>query len=167
MGQSLTLQIQEMSVAMNQLKETVTLLKTQMDGFEEKKSDDGDLQKQIDEIQRNMKRHMMLSGGKVEESKTDKFRTWIEDTVGLPEYYSAFEENGADDLEVAQMFTMKELSMIGITKIGHRMRILKAIGVLNQPSNSPPVAAPAPAPAAAPSPSPKPAFSEGTGTKFI
>ena len=53
-------------------------------------------------------------------------------TVGLPEYTELFVENGFDSLHAMRLVTMNELNLLGISKLGHKMQILKAIVALNE-----------------------------------
>ena len=129
--ESLSSQMTKMTKDIKQLKESVQRVQSKLDQIEEKKSDGGHLQKQIDDIQKSVSRLMSGGGGKAD-SDAAKFKQWLEGTVGMGEYYDLFVENGVEKLSVVQMFTMKELSMIGISKIGHRMMLTKAIEMLNQ-----------------------------------
>merc|ERR1711879_1036026 len=106
-------------------------LQSRMDQVEEKKPDDGDLQKQIDDIRKSVNRLQSKGAMKVD-SDAEKFKQWLEGTVKLGEYYDLFVENGVENLSVVQMFGMEELTMIGIKKIGHRLQLKKAIDVLKR-----------------------------------
>ena len=115
------------------MTDTLQAIERRLDHVEEQKSEDanGVLQKQIDDVQKRVDR--LLSGGSVySESEEDQFRQWIEETVGLPQYFDMFVENGVERLSVVMMFTVKELEMVGINKIGHRLQLSKAIDTLNQ-----------------------------------
>ena len=65
------------------------------------------------------------------DSQLVAFRKWMENTLKLPEYTALFIENGIENLNVVRMLTVTELNQIGISKIGHRMQILRAISMLN------------------------------------
>eukprot|EP00484_Ammonia_sp_Unknown_P002633 CAMPEP_0197055342 /NCGR_PEP_ID=MMETSP1384-20130603/63515_1 /TAXON_ID=29189 /ORGANISM="Ammonia sp." /LENGTH=269 /DNA_ID=CAMNT_0042488887 /DNA_START=22 /DNA_END=831 /DNA_ORIENTATION=- len=62
----------------------------------------------------------------------DGFMRWLQHIVKLPEYYHLFVENGLDSLDTVQMVTADTLRTIGITKVGHQMKILHQIRVLQQ-----------------------------------
>ena len=60
----------------------------------------------------------------------NKFKSWLLNEVGLPKYYETFIKNDIDRLSIVELVTMKELNEIGITSIGHRMKILDEIAKL-------------------------------------
>ncbi len=60
-----------------------------------------------------------------------EFETWLCDTVRLPVYHSLFVGNGIDKLSIVKLVTIKELNEMGITIIGHRLKILHEIKALN------------------------------------
>ena len=62
--------------------------------------------------------------------KEEKIKSWLSDKVELPEYFDMFIENGLDDLDILQDINEDELISIGISKLGHRKKILKYIKVL-------------------------------------
>eukprot|EP01084_Bolivina_argentea_P133444 235507_1 len=87
---------------------------------------------------KNMKQEMRLlkqtinqNDNKVILSKKDKLKKWLTDEVELPLYYDIFIENGIEDLQVAKMITIDTLKEMQITKIGHRMKIMQNVAVLN------------------------------------
>eukprot|EP01084_Bolivina_argentea_P146358 256293_1 len=57
---------------------------------------------------------------------------WMKETVKLPQYVSLFNENGLDDMETIKSITMKELIMIGVGIVGHRIKIINEIEKWNQ-----------------------------------
>eukprot|EP01084_Bolivina_argentea_P133211 235073_1 len=63
--------------------------------------------------------------------KTNAFRKWLKDVVGLDEYFDLLLNNGFDTFESVKMLTMNELNLIGIHKLGHKMLLLKHIVKLN------------------------------------
>ena len=73
---------------------------------------------------------------------------WLQ-SLGLSEYADRFAENDID-FSILPELTDQDLEKIGVTSLGHRRKILKAIAALNGPT----AAAAAPA---APPPAPKPA----------
>eukprot|EP01084_Bolivina_argentea_P103440 185274_1 len=65
-------------------------------------------------------------------SQKEILRLWLKETVGLEEYFYVLVKNGFDGMESVKMLTMNELNVLGIDKMGHRMKILKYIAKLNQ-----------------------------------
>eukprot|EP01084_Bolivina_argentea_P273060 465053_1 len=114
---------------------------TQLDRMEEKINNIENVLKMIQiQLQMNEEQKMNHVDNvenivKVNKDKSDKqmFRHWVQNVLKLPEYYNIFVDNGAETLSVIQMFGMNELEMIGITKIGHKMQILKEIQKLQEP----------------------------------
>ena len=70
--------------------------------------------------------------------------------LGLEQYASAFHDNAIDG-EVLRELTADDLKDLGVTLVGHRRKLLSAIGALG-------AAAPAPAPTATPASAPPPAL---------
>eukprot|EP01084_Bolivina_argentea_P121562 215424_1 len=60
---------------------------------------------------------------------------WLK-TLKLSQYETTFADNGVDDLEFAASLTESALIEMGITKIGHKCRLSKAIEELNKNSLS-------------------------------
>jgi class 3 adenylate cyclase/predicted ATPase len=81
-------------------------------------------------------------------------RSWLEEQ-GLGEYADAFEQNDVG-LDLLPQLTDDELRQLGVDRIGHRVRLRKAIAALQQTPPSQTVAEPRsprpPAPAPAPAP---------------
>ena len=65
-------------------------------------------------------------------TKKDIFKNWVEHVLQLPEYYDLFVKNGVETLEVASMLRANQLSVIGITKVGHVMQISSAAAALKK-----------------------------------
>ena len=107
---------------------------------EEEKGSNDNLQTQINEM--NAKITKLSSGNISNDSGMDKekqeFKDWIEKQLKLPEYYDVLVENGIDKLSVVQLLTKDELQEMGITKIGHKIQILKEIQSLKQRSDNQP-----------------------------
>jgi hypothetical protein len=55
---------------------------------------------------------------------------WLRD-LGLEDYVQVFQANHID-AEVLQRLTADDLSALGITSVGHRRKLLDAIGALHQ-----------------------------------
>eukprot|EP01083_Nonionella_stella_P016792 46878_1 len=56
-----------------------------------------------------------------------ELKSWLENEVGFPMYYDTFMEHGIEDLSIASMLTMETIKSMGIDKIGHQMKILRAV----------------------------------------
>ena len=70
-------------------------------------------------------------------NENDPLYLWLKDTVGLKQYYSNFIQNGFENLDDLELVTMDILNTnMGITKIGHRLKLKKCIEHRNQTSNS-------------------------------
>src|SRR5215813_7129869 len=54
---------------------------------------------------------------------------WLE-SVGFPEYARCFAENNVDD-EILAHLTDKDLQDIGVGSLGHRRKLLRAIGAID------------------------------------
>merc|ERR1711972_782195 len=63
----------------------------------------------------------------------ESMRSWMTSTVKLPEYTELLIENGFDRMEMFDNLSMEDLNLMGITKIGHRKRILAEAQKLNGP----------------------------------
>eukprot|EP01084_Bolivina_argentea_P164979 286730_1 len=58
-------------------------------------------------------------------------KIWLENVVGLPQYYLTLIENGFDDFESIRDINSNDLIEIGIDKLGHRKKIMKYASNLN------------------------------------
>eukprot|EP01083_Nonionella_stella_P016795 46881_1 len=56
-----------------------------------------------------------------------ELKSWLQNEVGFVQYYVTFMENGIEDLSIASMLTMETIKSMGIDKIGHQMKILRAV----------------------------------------
>ena len=67
-------------------------------------------------------------------------KLWLEKVVGLGEYYGVFIMNGIENVDTMRLITEKELDIIGINKLGHRLLLLDGIRKLNhcQPAHCQP-----------------------------
>eukprot|EP01083_Nonionella_stella_P299706 1019439_1 len=65
------------------------------------------------------------------EEEEDEVRQWLKEVVHLEQYYSVFVENGFESLDLIQGLTSDIMEFkLGITKIGHRIKLMKCIGSL-------------------------------------
>jgi len=126
--------VHQLTAQMNEIAETQKQIQLQLKN--EQKQDDNDLQLQIDELTVSVHK-LMSKDHKLDDSENGAFRNWVHNVLKLPEYLELFEENGVENLKVAAMLTVNELSMIGIKKIGHKMQILSAIETLKQRQGQP------------------------------
>ena len=125
--------ISTLMVDMKSMQSTMENIQLRMNGEEKKESDssDRDLRKEIDEIKMTLNKLTGKQALNKVDSEKEAFRKWMENTLKLPEYTSLFIENGIENLNVVRMLTVTELNQIGISKIGHRMQILRGISILN------------------------------------
>jgi len=87
--------------------------------------------------------HTEADKGKKKESK---FEDWLLNKVGLGEYLDMFSGEGFDDLSVIiEIKKESELTELGISKKGHRLKLMRAIRELkgNMQESSEGVAEPA------------------------
>ena len=57
--------------------------------------------------------------------KLDDLRRWFVEELSLPQYFDIFVEEGFDDLESVRYITMDDLDAIGISKLGHKKKVLR------------------------------------------
>lgn len=57
----------------------------------------------------------------------DALRVWLTDTVGLERYHEGFVKQGFEDLDSMQDVREEDLADIGVTKTGHRRKLLRCI----------------------------------------
>jgi len=131
----LTAKIDALSQRMDSLATAVEVIQNRLN--EDEKENGNAVQQQIDAI--NAKLQTLGGNSSVVEDNSAEaiFKKWVEDTLKLPEYYELFMENGVETLNDIKLLTESELKMIGITKIGHRKRMEKAIEALQGQSKAP------------------------------
>eukprot|EP01084_Bolivina_argentea_P083689 151513_1 len=114
---SMATQIENITKNMTNMQKTLKDIQLQM--TEEKKNNNYDVSKEIEEIKNNMK---MLLSNKNNDNVMDKnkqdFKNWVQTILKLPQLYDVFVENGIETLNIAQLITKDELNEMGITKIG-------------------------------------------------
>jgi len=71
-------------------------------------------------------KHKFASDQKQNE-KENKIKDWLTYKVQLPQYFDLFIENGLDDMDDIKDLTDAELAYIGVTKLGHRKKMLRAM----------------------------------------
>ena len=63
---------------------------------------------------------------RVQEHQELPLREWIENKMGLPQYFELLMDNGFEDLESLKDITMEHLREMGIEEMGHRLKLMKA-----------------------------------------
>eukprot|EP01083_Nonionella_stella_P217571 781054_1 len=66
-------------------------------------------------------------------SNQERLRIWLDETVNLPQYLDLLINDGYDDLETVADVTSEELIQMGISKTGHRKKLIKYAQKLKQP----------------------------------
>ena len=102
-----------------------------------------DIQLRLDEEQKENKTEINVIREFVNElsakinmdPKRQKLKQWLEEKVGLPQFYDLFIQNGVDDLSTAKLLTAATLTDMGIKKVGEKMKILHQVALLNENKN--------------------------------
>ena len=76
-----------------------------------------------------------LKKNEAENVKEKAMKRWMRDIVGLPQYIDLLIGNGMDNLDIIKYITGQNLEGIGIDKVGHRIKIVKEIEILNRRNN--------------------------------
>eukprot|EP01083_Nonionella_stella_P053140 140697_1 len=128
--------LKAISKQMEQVNATITLLTKKVESlFEQGKKRDNrcnDISKELQDMKTKMNEiyQNMNNDKKQELSGSDKVRLWLSE-LQLSEYFDNFVLNGFDDVasiaEIRKYNMMNTLGEIGIKKIGHKMKIIKAI----------------------------------------
>eukprot|EP01083_Nonionella_stella_P006349 18430_1 len=127
--------LDSMAAAIEQLNGKIQKMENQMSRLlsqqeEKKENDNEDIMKEITNLKREVsKLTAEQPNNQLTDTAKDRLRVWVTNVVGLP-YFDLFIENGIEDLDTIKEFTQNELQMIGIDKIGHRMKIMKCIRTL-------------------------------------
>ena len=61
-------------------------------------------------------------------AETEQLRFWMGTTVRLPEYTVLLIDNGFDRMDLLSNLSLDDLKEMGITKIGHRKKIMEEVG---------------------------------------
>eukprot|EP01083_Nonionella_stella_P303053 1047480_1 len=127
--------LDSMAAAIEQLNGKIQKMENQMSRLlsqqeEKKENDNEDIMKEITNLKREVsKLTAEQPNNQLTDTAKDRLRVWLTNVVGLP-YFDLFIENGIEDLDTIKEFTQNELQMIGIDKIGHRIKIMKCIRTL-------------------------------------
>ena len=93
-------------------------------------------QKKREEEEEEMKEHQEEIKGDLKENDLNedekKVKEWLENKVKLGQYFRNFINEGFDDLDVISEIKEEQLNAMGIKKMGHRIKILKKVKLLNQ-----------------------------------
>ena len=128
---------------LNQLNSVVMQMKNLDEMFKEMQSQINDIQLRLDEEQKENKTEINairefvneLSAKINMDPKRQKLKQWLEEKVGLPQFYDLFIQNGVDDLSTAKLLTAETLKDMGIEKVGEKMKILHQVALLNENKN--------------------------------
>lgn len=106
-----------------QIKNISNLIQNINFNLQQKQNKIVNLQKDIDKI----KNKLEIDDDEEEENKNNLY-SWLKNDVNLfDEYYDIFIQNGLDDMTTVCALTDKELDLIGIHKIGHKIKIIQEI----------------------------------------
>jgi len=123
---SLVVQMEKMTSAIQKIQSRMKQIELKL-VKEQKGNNLDDVFKEIDALKKTV--------NKLSEKvnpKRQQLRAWMEEKVKLPQYYDVLIENGIEDLSTAKLLTMETLKGIGIEKIGHCMKILHAVALMNE-----------------------------------
>ena len=115
---------EQMTARMDGLQEQIDGIQLMMN--DEQKEDSGKLNMVITEMAALRKEVKELKLQQQMNPEQEKLKSWLENTVKLPEYFDIFMDGGIEDLETVSMLTKNELNDIGISKVGHQVKILGA-----------------------------------------
>lgn len=60
-------------------------------------------------------------------AKLMELRKWLDDNVGLGQYFHIFMEHGIEDLETVKLLTPEALKQMDIYKVGHQLKLINHI----------------------------------------
>mmetsp|Transcript_66820 Transcript_66820/g.59925 ORF Transcript_66820/g.59925 Transcript_66820/m.59925 type:complete len:388 (+) Transcript_66820:84-1247(+) len=130
------IQLNQLSMNINTLsqsmKQITDLIQNMNSNIQQKQSNIGKIQKDLQKI----KKKLEIEDDEEEDDETDvdskednesSLYLWLKNDVKLDEYYETFIENGLEDMSIITALTEKELDLIGITKLGHKIKIIQEI----------------------------------------
>ena len=130
---SIATQMEVMNKAIQQLQKNVNDIELRMN--EEQKDDQ--IGNRVDEMEKEMK-IMKQNVSKLLLTNMDpekqKLKSWLEDTIKLPQYFDIFVEAGFEDLNTVSLLDKNALKELGVDKLAHQMKILNGLKQL-QPKN--------------------------------
>lgn len=101
--------------------------KALMDDWNEIKSQIDDLTVEEKKDDDHVKEKEMMPAVVEQDNEDNEMVIWFRDKLKLPEYLDLFVSEGFDDLWVVADLTETHLKELGITKMGHRMKLLREI----------------------------------------
>lgn len=69
------------------------------------------------------------------DKEQEELKKWLTKTVKLPQYFDTFISNAVDDLDTASLLTTTALEKMGINLIGHQLKIMRKVRMLNNRDN--------------------------------
>eukprot|EP01083_Nonionella_stella_P176759 619334_1 len=126
-------QLDSLANSVNQLVNNIRSLQQRVTDVERRTNDDekddpDNMWAEIKVIKQDLRK---LSPIAKMNPKQLKLKSWLENQVGFPQYYEMFMNNGIEDLSIASMLTMETIKNMGIDKVGHQMKLLRAVSKLN------------------------------------
>ena len=75
-------------------------------------------------------KRVIMEKNKCRSIEREQFKAWFNNN-GISKYYQIFIENGIESMDVMKLVTERELNLMGITKLGHKLMIMNGIKKLN------------------------------------
>eukprot|EP01083_Nonionella_stella_P179101 634752_1 len=110
------------------LQQQFTDLQQRMHVHEEEKDSIDSLRAEIKVMKHDLRKLASIAKN---DPKQLELKSWLQNEVGFPQYYDIFMENGIEDLSITSLLTMETIKRMGIDKMGHQMKILRAVTKLN------------------------------------
>ena len=127
--QLMTAQLDSVLSKMEQFDTRIGEMENRMEGIQlrmDEEQKDGNMDQVMQEIATLKKQVKQLMLKEHMSPEQQKLKSWLENTVKMPDYFDVFIEGGIEDLETVSMLTKNELNDIGISKVGHQVKILGA-----------------------------------------
>ena len=102
---------------------------------DQKQNGDGFKEEVLKEMKSMKQEIQKLTLSNVNTEEQQQLKGWLENTVGLPQYFDVFIANGIEDISTASDLKMEQLKAMGIDVIGHQMKILNQVLKLKQNDN--------------------------------
>merc|ERR1719295_1231089 len=116
-----------MNARLSELEEKVEGIKAQLED-DEKKGDSGADSATVTKLVADVGKLKEQVGALVMANSLSpeqrRIKAWLEEKVRLPDYFEVFLKNGIDDFSVIALLDKPTLNTIGITSIGHQIKIL-------------------------------------------
>eukprot|EP01084_Bolivina_argentea_P041850 77256_1 len=131
---TMSTKIDAISETMNKIYSKVNNIELRMN--ENQKNNIDTLNKIINEMKLMKQNINKLCVNNMDDNKSNvqqkEFKTWLENKVQLPQYYDLFINNGIDELSVVSLIDRDTLKDLGISIIGHQIKILDNVKQLKQ-----------------------------------